>query len=151
MKKSALLLTALCLSLITAPLQAQLNQPAIVTSPDRATPVDNATLDFTLVNDLGFEILELYLSGHGQEAWGEDILGDDVLADGDELPISFEGEESESCWDLQIKDADGKIWHWKKGFDMTQIRSIRLHFKPNGQAWATATPATAYGCESTAE
>lgn len=53
--------------------------------------------DFTLVNDTGVEIHHVYISPHDSDAWGEDILGEDTLADGDSVHIKFSRKEKADC------------------------------------------------------
>src|SRR5215213_5597937 len=45
--------------------------------------------DFTLVNQTGVSINELYVSPHTTNEWEEDILGQDTLANGDSVDITF--------------------------------------------------------------
>lgn len=69
--------------------------------------------DFLLHNNSGFEIHELYVSPTSTNEWEEDVLGQDVLPDGESTHISFDDSESEANWDIMIKDAEGNehFWH----------------------------------------
>ena len=53
------------------------------------TVVQNDKLDFTLVNKTGLTIVELYVSPTSDDSWGDDILGQDVLKDGEDVDITF--------------------------------------------------------------
>ncbi len=89
--------------------------------------------DFRLVNRTGVDIHELYIAPSGSQDWEEDVLGQDVLADGDELAISFDS-GSERYWDLLIRDGDGNSITWEK-INLKEISKLTLHY--DGQkAWA---------------
>jgi hypothetical protein len=77
-----------------------------------ASLVAQGKQDFTLVNKTGLTISELYVSPSNDEEWGEDVLGRDVLANGEKVEIAFERKEKECVWDLKIvdEDEDDVIW-----------------------------------------
>lgn len=89
--------------------------------------------DFTLVNETGVEIHEIYLSPSNSNDWEEDVLGDDVLADGEEIDIEFDGSD-EKYWDLMIKDQDGNDITWEK-INLKETSVITLHYDGK-KAWA---------------
>ena len=45
--------------------------------------------DFTLVNDSSQNIVDLYITHVSEEQWGDNILGEDVLAAGDQVRVMF--------------------------------------------------------------
>ncbi len=90
--------------------------------------------DFTLHNDTGVEIHEVYVSPSKVGDWEEDILGDDTLDDGESVEISFNDRPNVAKWDLMIKDGDGNSIEWG-GLDLTEISEVTLHYK-KGKAWA---------------
>ncbi len=98
-------------------------------------PLHAGDQDFTLVNDTGFTISEIYVSPATTEEWQEDVLGEDTLADGEEVEISFSREETECQWDLMVKDAEGNEVSWT-GIDLCKYSCVTLHYK-KGKAWAT--------------
>ena len=70
------------------------------------------TQDFTLINHSGSTIQYLYvkMTNTGRNgAWGNDILGSDVLRTRQRIPISFEGNQ-ECQWDIQVKFEDGNTF-----------------------------------------
>lgn len=81
--------------------------------------------DFTLHNDTGVEIHELYVSPHSANDWEEDILGKDTLADGDKLDIKFSPKEDTSKWDLKIVDGKGGSVVWEN-LKLTEITDVTL-------------------------
>lgn len=76
-----------------------------------APPVAAGTQDFTLVNETGTEVYALYLSETSNENWEEDVLGEDVLPDGDRVAIGFEG-RSACLWDILVEDEEGGTIEW---------------------------------------
>lgn len=90
--------------------------------------------DFTLHNKTGAEIHKLQVSPHKADDWGEDILGQDTLADGETLDIKFGRSEKAAHWDLRIEDKDGNSVVWES-LNLLEISEVTLHFK-DGKAWA---------------
>ena len=71
-------------------------------------------LDFTLVNKTGLTIMEVYLSPTNDDEWGEDVMGKDVLANGEKVEITFSSGETSCNWDLKIVDEDKDDVEWTK-------------------------------------
>ncbi len=71
-------------------------------------------LDFTLVNKTGLTIDEVYLSPTNDDEWGEDVMGRDVLNNGEKVEITFSSSETECNWDLKIVDEDKDDVEWTK-------------------------------------
>ena len=90
--------------------------------------------DFTLHNETGLEIKEVYISATGNEDWEEDILGTDTLATGDHVDISF-SRRHEDMWDMRVVFRSGKANVWTK-LNLSQITDVTVSFK-NGKPWAT--------------
>jgi hypothetical protein len=90
--------------------------------------------DFTLHNETGLEVKEVYISATGNENWEEDILGTDTLASGDEVAITF-SRRHEDMWDMKVVFRNGKSNVWTK-LNLSQITDVTVSFK-NGKPWAT--------------
>ena len=90
--------------------------------------------DFTLHNETGREVKELYVSPTATDKWEEDILGVDTLAAGDSVDITFT-RRHEDMWDMRVVFRDGKDSVWTK-LNLSQITDITISFK-NGKPWAT--------------
>lgn len=90
--------------------------------------------DFTVSNDTGVEIHKLYTSPHSADDWEEDVLGEDVLPDGESLEIAFSPRETAALWDLRVEDEDGNAITWTR-LNLLEISTVTLHYK-NGKAWA---------------
>jgi hypothetical protein len=90
--------------------------------------------DFTLHNRTGVEIHKLHISPHSSDEWGEDILGQDTLANGETLEIKFHRTEKAAHWDLRVEDSEGHSIVWES-LNLLEISEVTLHFK-DGKAWA---------------
>lgn len=90
--------------------------------------------DFTLVNQTGVEIHRLYTSPHSSDDWEEDVLGDDTLANGESVDITFRPKEKAAKWDLRVEDEDGNAITWEN-LNLLDISTVTLHYK-KGKAWA---------------
>lgn len=90
--------------------------------------------DFTLHNETGLEIKEVYVSPTTTEEWEEDILGADTLESGDSVDISF-SRRREDMWDMKIVFRNGKSNVWTK-LNLSRITDVTISFK-EGKPWAT--------------
>jgi len=93
-----------------------------------APATTGAAQDFTLINKTGVIIDKLYVSPADKDEWGEDILGQDQLADGATVDIKFHPKEKIENWDLKVEDTKGASieWHDPKP---TEIQKVTLHYK----------------------
>ena len=98
-----------------------------------STAVQNKQ-DFTLHNETGLEIKEVYVSPTEAEDWEEDILGTDTLATGESVDISFT-RRHEDMWDIKVVFRNGKANTWNK-LKLSQITDVTISFR-NGKPWAT--------------
>ena len=90
--------------------------------------------DFTLHNETGVEIQELYVSSHSSDNWEEDVLGQDTLPSGESVTIHFSPKEKVKLWDLKVVDKEGNSIEWES-LNLLEISEVTLHYK-NGKAWA---------------
>lgn len=79
-----------------------------------AAPQQRKNLDFTLVNKTGVDIMEVYLSPTSDNEWGEDVMGKDILENGQKVDITFSSAETECNWDLKVVDEDDDDIVWTK-------------------------------------
>ena len=121
-KKTTIKQTALCLAALMAMLL--LAVPAALAGDQ----------DFILHNQTGVEIHALHIAPHSSDEWGEDILGEDTMANGATLTIKFSRKEKAQHWDLRIEDKAGNSLEWES-LDLLEISEVTLHYK-NGKAWA---------------
>ena len=69
------------------------------------TDVTAGAQDFALVNMSQHDVDELHLSPTTDDSWGKDILGVDILKNGDKTEVDFSG-YTECNWDLKIVQSD---------------------------------------------
>lgn len=100
---------------------------AVVASLSAPT-IAQSKLDFTLKNDTGLTIAELYVSPNTSEDWEEDVLGKDVLEHGASLDIAFSRTEKTCLWDLKIIDDDDDAVEWES-LDLCKASHITLMYK----------------------
>lgn len=80
-----------------------------------------------MVNATGVEIDKLFVSPHSANEWGEDILGQDTLADGNKVEIKFHPKATAAVWDLRIEDSKGNSIEWQN-LNLLTISKITLHY-----------------------
>lgn len=90
--------------------------------------VQNAKLDFTLINKTGLTIHELYVSPAKDDEWGEDILGQDVLKNGEKVDIEFSPKAKTCNWDLKIVDEEKDSVEWTN-LDLCKANEITLLYE----------------------
>ena len=92
--------------------------------------------DFILHNQTGVEIDSLYVSPHSVNDWEEDILGQDTLASGESLKITFDDRDKHVHWDLKVTDHDGNSLEWDD-LNLIEISEVTLHWDAKaGKGWA---------------
>ena len=67
-----------------------------------AAPALAEDLVFDLINSSSANLQELYVSPANSDTWGEDILGIDVLAVGEQGAVTIADGESVCAYDLQL-------------------------------------------------
>jgi hypothetical protein len=102
-----------------------------------ARPAQAAQQDFVLDNETGYTIEEVYVSAAKTDDWEEDVLGRDVLEDGDAVKISFPRRENACRFDLKVvyDDGDDAVW---TNLNLCEISTVEIHYnKRTGETTAT--------------
>jgi len=95
--------------------------------------------DFTLVNKTGYEIGEVYVSPAKSSDWESDVLGRDVLPDGDRVDISFSRGEDTCFWDLKVVyTVDGSSAEWDR-FNLCEVSTIRIFYNAKNDTTSAET------------
>lgn len=82
--------------------------------------------NFTVVNNTGIVIYDLYVAYANEEEWGEDMLGQETLGDGESLEINFEGYTDEQCsFDVMIGDTEGNYF-WLQDVNLCEIHELEF-------------------------
>ena len=80
---------------------------------------------FTLTNNSSFSIDELYASPSTENAWGEDILGVDILAGGENGIVTIADGSEECKYDLKAVDEDGTE-HVLEALDLCETPDVEF-------------------------
>lgn len=84
--------------------------------------------DFVLVNKTGYDISHVYVSPVKSDDWEEDVLGKDVLEDGDTWTIKFNRKTSTCKWDLKVVyDDDDSTAVWQN-IDLCSVSKITIRY-----------------------
>lgn len=140
LKVSMLALASAVMLLSATGLQAKTQIPS--QKQHQAKPVDNAVLDFELVNETGYTLEHLYVSPNDEDSWNDNIL-EDGLHDGETAHISFHPDADVAIWDLRAdwlmeEGADPEYVYWQN-LDLTEISTLTLHYdEETGKTWAVA-------------
>ena len=91
------------------------------------------TQDFTLVNQTGSTIYTLHVSESSNDSWEEDVLGEDTLADGGRMSVTFSGRKA-CLWDLRVTDPDENEVTWT-AIDLCEVSVVVLRCDAS-ECWA---------------
>src|ERR1700732_3655188 len=89
---------------------------------------DDAKQDFKLVNKTGYELKALYVSPTKSDDWQQDVLGQDVLADGQSVNVHFSPKARTCKWDLKVvysDDDSSAVW---TNVDLCTIDKITIRY-----------------------
>jgi hypothetical protein len=89
---------------------------------------DDAKQDFKMVNATGYELKALYVSPSKSDDWGDDILGQDVLSDGQAVNVHFSPKVHTCKWDLKVTYSDDNsnaVW---QEIDLCTVDEITIHY-----------------------
>ncbi|MEI8395442.1 MAG: hypothetical protein WCF85_11945 [Rhodospirillaceae bacterium] len=92
-----------------------------------ALPALADSRDFELVNGTGYPIKHVYIDEASSDSWSEDILGRDVLDNGESVKIEF-GKADKGCkWDMKVvyTDASSAVW---SNLNLCTIDSLTLKY-----------------------
>ena len=73
-----------------------------------ADPASAADRRVRIVNNTGFTMVEFYGSNKGSQSWEEDILGADVLEDGQSVVVNFDDATGYCKFDFRAVFNDGE-------------------------------------------
>lgn len=90
-----------------------------------ATPALAARQDFTVVNSSGHVIVTLNVSPSRSNRWGPDILGSEVLANGEEASVSFDNDEDQCLFDIRVTYDDGTA-NDERGVNLCEVSTVEF-------------------------
>ncbi|MGQ3017804.1 argininosuccinate lyase [Phenylobacterium sp.] len=101
-----------------------------------AAPAMAGDQDFTLTNATGYTIEQVYVAPSRSDNWEEDVMGADVLSDGEAVDIVFDAAEGECNFDLKVVYDDGEEAVWSR-LDLCTISSVAISYdRASGRTWA---------------
>ena len=80
--------------------------------------------DFVLVNNTGADIYTVNISPSGVNDWEEDILGRDVLENGESVTVTF-GLGNTPLWDIQAVFENGTSISWYE-INLLEVSKVTL-------------------------
>ncbi|HYJ52407.1 MAG TPA: hypothetical protein VEW04_04485 [Allosphingosinicella sp.] len=86
---------------------------------------DQTNQNFTLNNNTGHVVVTLNVSPSNSNEWGPDILGRDVLANGESAQITFERAETQCQWDIRATYDDGDTTD-ERGVNLCETTTVNL-------------------------
>jgi len=86
---------------------------------------DQTNQNFTLNNNTGHTVVTLNVSASNEDSWGPDILGRDVLANGESAQITFPRAESQCEWDIRATYDDGDTTD-ARGVNLCELTTVNL-------------------------
>lgn len=81
--------------------------------------------DFTLVNATGYPIKRVFVAPSSSDDWEEDVLGRDIMDDGQSVELTFDRKESTCRWDMKVVYTDGDVSTWS-GLNLCSISKVTL-------------------------
>jgi hypothetical protein len=88
----------------------------------------NRKLDFQMLNRTGLIVVELYVSPSDADEWGDDVLGRDILRDGETVDVEFTRGAAGCLWDLKIVDEDEDEITWD-AINLCKAAHITLRYR----------------------
>jgi hypothetical protein len=90
-----------------------------------AAPVLAEDLVFALTNDSSANLQELYVSASDADAWGDDILGRDILAAGESGDVTITDGMETCAYDLRFVMDNGNTIEGSA--DLCETNSFTMH------------------------
>jgi len=95
-----------------------------------------ARQNFSLDNETGYTISEVYVSPTSKNDWEEDVMGQDTLDTGSSVDITFPHHAGGCYWDLKVVYDDNTDAYWTN-FNLCTISEITLNYnRRTGKTWA---------------
>jgi hypothetical protein len=87
-----------------------------------------AKQDFQLVNKTGYELKALYVAPSKSDDWQDDVLGQDVLGDGQAVNVHFSPKTKTCMFDLKVTYSDddsNAVW---QKVDLCSVEKITIKY-----------------------
>lgn len=84
-----------------------------------------ARQNFTVNNQTGHTVITLQVSASSETNWGPDILGSQVLPNGQSAEVSFDRAETSCLWDMRATFDDGTSGDWRQ-INLCEVGTVNL-------------------------
>ncbi len=109
-------------------------EPANAVAPAPAPAADTNTADadaptgqdFNIINKTGHIVKELNVSTSDKDDWGPNLLGSDVMRDGESGKVTIKHEADDCMWDIRATYDDGDTTEMKK-VDLCTVSTVTLN------------------------
>jgi hypothetical protein len=108
-------------------MRAILSLAALAVSVLPSASAAQGVQDFKLKNRTGYVINEVYVAPTRSSDWEEDVLGRDVLDDGESVDIHFSPREDVCHYDIRVVYSDGDDAEWSD-FNLCVVSKISLFY-----------------------
>ncbi|MBE2255168.1 MAG: hypothetical protein IAE65_03135 [Ignavibacteria bacterium] len=83
--------------------------------------------NFSMTNNTGMTLIDVYISPSESNDWGEDVIPKDMIADGETFNFTFTDVSPDKCvWDIKFNAEDG-VEYFMKGVNLCEISTITLN------------------------
>ena len=90
------------------------------------TKTAKSPYDFSIVNDLGSSLAEVYVSESTSEGWGDNLLGTSALENKKKMDLTFSGEQTAtSVFDIAVITAAGTEYQFQ-GIDLNTANVVKI-------------------------
>jgi len=90
--------------------------------------------DFQLRNKTGYELKAVYVAPSKSDSWEDDVMGQDVLADGQAVNIHFNPKTNTCVYDLKVVYSDDDSTAvWEK-INLCEIEKITIKYDRKSNA-----------------
>jgi len=84
-----------------------------------------ARQNFSVNNQTGHTVITLQVSASNDTNWGPDILGSQVLPNGQSADVSFDRDETSCLWDMRATFDDGTTGDWRQ-INLCEVATVNL-------------------------
>lgn len=87
----------------------------------------------TVHNLSGYNLSSMYITPIDSNTWGDNLVGNQPLSDGQSMDVTFSIVNNDWTWDMQATDTQGDTVEWKN-LNLQNATNIYLWVDQNGTA-----------------
>lgn len=82
--------------------------------------------DFSMTNNTGMTLVDVFISPSDAETWGSDVIPTDMILDGETFNFTFTDVSPEKCmWDIMFTAEDG-VKYYMRDVNLCELTTITL-------------------------